>query len=540
MSSGWLHLDVDGSDPVQPNPERRRTQSIVPAIPCCCGLRGNNNCALVAFVRNPAVYCEFHAQLRALLVAPLYVVHCSPLLVHRADIVATLPVASHPDVDTSLRHSRNARTSQQGPLGAVAARGIFSDQTQAIQSTPSIWARHCPAIYKHELYVMNRTLAGMLNRLHGQPESYEKKAKYRFGKTLGAGTYGVVREADGPTGKVAVKIILKKNVKGNEKMVYDELDMLQRLKHPHIVRFVDWFESRDKFYIVTELATGGELFDRICEQGKFTEKDASQTIKQIMSAVDYLHDNDVVHRDLKPENLLYVTREPDSNLILADFGIAKALDSKEETLKTMAGSFGYAAPEVMEQKGHGKPVDMWSMGVITYTLLCGYPPFRSENLRDLLRECTIAPVPFHERYWKDVSQDAKDFILGLIVPDPEKRSTSKEALNHIWLSGKNATDHNLLPELEAFRRRARLRRAIEIVKLQNRIQKLREHEDDPTDSDMGDAASTASSSGENKGDGSRLHALGLFALREAKQKHETLQVEEEIEKESRRRSLSNA
>lgn len=91
----------------------------------------------------------------------------------------------------------------------------------------------------------------------------------------------------------------------------------------------------------------------------------------------------------------------------------------------MAGSFGYAAPEVMEQKGHGKPVDMWSMGVITYTLLCGYPPFRSENLRDLLRECTIAPVPFHERYWKDVSQDAKDFILGLIVPDPEKRSTSK-------------------------------------------------------------------------------------------------------------------
>ena len=94
----------------------------------------------------------------------------------------------------------------------------------------------------------------------------------------------------------------------------------------------------------------------------------------------------------------------------------------------MAGSFGYAAPEVMEQKGHGKPVDMWSMGVITYTLLCGYSPFRSENLRDLLRECTGAPVPFHERYWKDVSQDAKDFILGLIVPEPEKRWTSKVQL----------------------------------------------------------------------------------------------------------------
>lgn len=122
-----------------------------------------------------------------------------------------------------------------------------------------------------------------------------------------------MREADGPTGKVAIKIILKKNVKGNEQMVYDELQMLQRLKHPHIVKFVDWFESRvrattvasaiapsdtpqDKFYIVTQLATGGELFDRICDQGKFTEKDASQTIKQILAAVDYLHKNDVVHR----------------------------------------------------------------------------------------------------------------------------------------------------------------------------------------------------------------------------------------------------
>ncbi|OAA33045.1 Calcium/calmodulin-dependent protein kinase [Moelleriella libera RCEF 2490] len=371
------------------------------------------------------------------------------------------------------------------------------------------------------------SFSGMLNRLHGQPDSYEKK--YKFGRTLGAGTYGVVREAEGPSGKVAVKIILKKNVKNNEKMVYDELDMLRKLKHPHIVKFVDWFESR--------LATGGELFDRICDQGKFTEKDASQTIKQVMMAVDYLHDNDVVHRDLKPENLLYVTREPDSNLILADFGIAKTLDSKEDTLKTMAGSFGYAAPEVMEQKGHGKPVDMWSMGVITYTLLCGYSPFRSENLRDLLRECTAAPVPFHERYWKDVSQDAKDFILGLIVPDPQKRWTSKEALGHIWLSGQNATDHNLLPELEAYRRRARLRRAIEIVKLQNRINKLKDYEDDPSNSDMGDAAAAG---GESKGDGSRLHALGLFALREAKQKQESLQVEEELEKESRQRSLSNA
>ncbi|KAI9887051.1 MAG: hypothetical protein M1823_001123 [Watsoniomyces obsoletus] len=321
----------------------------------------------------------------------------------------------------------------------------------------------------------------MLNKLQGQPDSYDRKAHYRFGKTLGAGTYGIVREAECAEGKVAIKIILKKNVKGNEQMVYDELSMLQRLKHPHIVSFRDWFESRDKYYIVTQLATGGELFDRICEKGKFTEKDASQTIRQVLEAVDYLHSNDVVHRDLKPENLLYLTPDPESALVLADFGIAKMLGSKDEVLTTMAGSFGYAAPEVMLKRGHGKPVDMWSLGVITYTLLCGYSPFRSESISDLIEECKHGKVVFHDRYWKDVSNDAKAFIGELLQPRPEDRATSGEALKHIWISGKTATDHNLLPEIRAYITKARLRRGVEIIKLANRIQALKMQEDEEED-----------------------------------------------------------
>ncbi|KAI4592029.1 hypothetical protein KJ359_011976 [Pestalotiopsis sp. 9143b] len=399
------------------------------------------------------------------------------------------------------------------------------------------------------------SFTGMLSRLQGQPESYDKKAKYRFGRTLGAGTYGIVREADGPTGKVAIKIILKKNVKGNERMVYDELDMLQRLKHPHIVRFVDWFESRDKYYIVTELATGGELFDRICEQGKFTEKDASQTIKQVLTAVDYLHRNNVVHRDLKPENLLYLSKEPDSGLVLADFGIAKMLDTKDEVLTTMAGSFGYAAPEVMLKKGHGKPVDMWSMGVITYTLLCGYSPFRSENLQDLIDECSNAQVVFHERYWKDVSEDAKEFILHLLQPKPDDRWTSQQALNHSWLMGESATDHNLLPEIKAYMAKARLKRGIEMVKLANRIEALRMQEDDPENPDFpadskGAAkdAATANSSDPHRekkslsriARGAIFREVVLAKVREMKEQEQTLKVKEEAEKEARRRSFNGA
>lgn len=185
--------------------------------------------------------------------------------------------------------------------------------------------------------------------------------------------------------------------------------------------------------------------------------------------------------DLKPENLLYLTRAPDSPLVLADFGIAKMLDSPSEVLTSMAGSFGYAAPEVMLKKGHGKAVDMWSLGVITYTLLCGYSPFRSENLTDLIEECRSGRIIFHERYWRDVSQDAKDFILTMLQPDPAKRVTSEDALKHPWLTGETASDRDLLPEIRAYIARSRLRRGIEIIKLANRIESLKMQEDDDED-----------------------------------------------------------
>lgn len=327
----------------------------------------------------------------------------------------------------------------------------------------------------------------LLGKLSGQPDSYLRKGNYTFGRTLGAGSFGLVRYArDNSTGEdVAVKIIIKKALKGNAQLVIDELQLLQELHHPHIVGFRDWFESRDKFYIVTQLATGGELFDRIVQQGRFTEHDASVVILQILEAILYLHKHNIVHRDVKPENVLYLNELQDSNVVLADFGIAKRLQGPDDKLTSSAGSFGYAAPEVVQGLEHGKPCDIWSLGVVTYTILCGYSPFRAEDVTDFIAEVrNNNAVVFHAEYWKDVSKDARRFIIKALQFDPEKRSTADELLNDSWLVHVAAThkEADLLPNLkEHFNGKLKFRQVIEMVKLSNRIKKLRalqSHEDD--------------------------------------------------------------
>lgn len=323
------------------------------------------------------------------------------------------------------------------------------------------------------------SLQSFFNRVSGQPESYKHKAEYKFGKTLGAGTFGIVKRAThiATNEDVAVKIILKKNLHGNEQMVIDELEMLQRLNHPHIVAFKAWFESREKYYIVTQLATGGELFDRICDYGKFTEKDGVSTIREILDAISYLHNRNIVHRDLKPENLLYLTPEPTSSLVLADFGIAKSLKDPNQKLTSMAGSFGYAAPEVLLGTGHGKPCDIWSLGVITYTILSGYSPFRAETIDDFLAEVEDSGfLVFHERYWGAISPQAKQFISKMLDPNPELRPTADELLKHPWIADEKAANstENLLPNIRAgFNARQKLRKGIEAVRLANRIAALK-------------------------------------------------------------------
>jgi calcium/calmodulin-dependent protein kinase I len=132
--------------------------------------------------------------------------------------------------------------------------------------------------------------------------------------------------------------------------------------------------------------------------------------------------------DIKPDNIHYLSRDLESPLVLAGFAHSAILSSPEEVVTDRVGTFGYAAPEAMSNEGHGRPADVWSIGVITYTLLCGYSPFRSENMHDLYEECNQGSIVFHERYWKDVSSDAKDFICQTLIPEAKGRITSKVRL----------------------------------------------------------------------------------------------------------------
>ncbi|CAO3620915.1 unnamed protein product [Cunninghamella blakesleeana] len=255
-------------------------------------------------------------------------------------------------------------------------------------------------------------------------------------KTLGVGSFAVVKECIHKETKkqFALKIILKKFIEGKENMLDSELDILKQVRHPNIVSMHALYETKEAVYIVTDLASGGELFQQILTKGSYTERDACHLIYQVLNGLAYLHEHDIIHRDIKPENLLFQTMDENANLMITDFGLSKILKNQDDILTTTCGTPGYVAPEVLLQEGYGKPVDLWSVGVITFILLAGYTPFYGSDQAELFSSILKGEYSFDEEYWCDISDSAKSFIDGLLAYKPEKRLTAHEALVHPWMT----------------------------------------------------------------------------------------------------------
>jgi len=208
---------------------------------------------------------------------------------------------------------------------------------------------------------------------------------------------------------------------------------MKKVEHPNILKLIEIYEDNENVYIVMELVDGSELFDRIVDKGYYSEKNTVHIVKQILHAVKYLHEQGIAHRDLKPENLLCSGSGSHEVVKIADFGLSKVF-SGDEDLRTSCGTPGYVAPEVLMCESYDKSVDMWGIGIITYILLAGYPPFYAENDTDLFEKIMNAEYDFDDECWDDVSDLAKDFIKHLLVNNPEKRFDADQALAHDWIT----------------------------------------------------------------------------------------------------------
>jgi len=236
------------------------------------------------------------------------------------------------------------------------------------------------------------------------------------------------------------------------------------------------FEEKEYYYLITEQMRGGELFDRIVQKSYYNEKEARDVCMILFEAIGHCHNLKIAHRDLKPENLLLSDEDNDSNIKIADFGFAKKVVTPN-SLTTQCGTPGYVAPEILEGIAYDTKSDMWSMGVIVYILLGGYPPFIEQNQRELFRKIRKGQYEFHEEYWSAVSADAKDLIASLLTVDPAKRLSAEGAKKHKWMAVDGAVLANQdlgtnLSEMKKYNAKRKFKAAVNAVILTNKMASL--------------------------------------------------------------------
>lgn len=278
--------------------------------------------------------------------------------------------------------------------------------------------------------------------------------KYALPATeLGHGHYGTVRVGINKktSDAVAVKTIPKAKVRSLQ-MLRNEIDIMRVVDDPTIIKLYEVFEDDDHVHLVMELCTGGELFDRIIQQGHVEEKPAARYMRSVLQAVKHCHDHNIVHRDLKPENFLMTTKDENAELKVIDFGLSRFLQ-QGEIMHARVGTPYYIAPEVLE-KHYDHRCDLWSCGVILYILLCGYPPFWGDRDSEIFRKVRRGLYSFKGAEWATVSDTAKDLISKLLMMDPRERLTAAQALEHPWILAQGSRDASLLspPHIASLRR----------------------------------------------------------------------------------------
>ncbi|BCR94426.1 serine/threonine-protein kinase [Aspergillus luchuensis] len=295
---------------------------------------------------------------------------------------------------------------------------------------------------------------------------YPGLERYTLVEKMGDGAFSNVyraRDSTGEYGDVAIKVVRKFEMNSNQRAnILKEVQIMRQLDHPNIVKLVQFSESRQYYYIVLELCPGGELFHQIVRLTYFSEDLSRHVILQVAKAIEYLHETSgVVHRDIKPENLLFYPidfipsknpkpRQPGDEdkvdegefipgkgaggigvIKIADFGLSKVIWDSQTM--TPCGTVGYTAPEIVKDERYSKSVDMWALGCVLYTLLCGFPPFYDESIQVLTEKVARGQYTFLSPWWDDISKSAQDLISHLLTVDPEKRYTIKQFLEHPWI-----------------------------------------------------------------------------------------------------------
>mmetsp|Transcript_63256 Transcript_63256/g.119723 ORF Transcript_63256/g.119723 Transcript_63256/m.119723 type:complete len:389 (-) Transcript_63256:48-1214(-) len=258
---------------------------------------------------------------------------------------------------------------------------------------------------------------------------------------LGEGSFGRVCRARHLVSrtKFAVKEASKKRADGKLSLPEDvgglrhEMDVMQTLDHPNIVKVIETYEDASNFWLVLELCEGGRVDDFVAQIGQFTEKDASHIMKQVLGATAYMHNRSICHRDLKPQNLLFQSRSPiESNTVkVADFGLACACPQGRE-LRDKVGSVEYMAPQVLEKR-YDLAADLWSCGAVLYLLLCGYPPFQNDSEERLMATIRRGNYVLKTEDWSAISEDAKYLVRGLLKMNANERLTADQACGQIWV-----------------------------------------------------------------------------------------------------------